>query len=275
MMFVYQWMYGNYRSDERVVFEYYIIGKILLSLKRYIPSLLRKMFMSKGEVLSYGQYYEIGKDKDGTPIYRWKANIMEGRWRTLLGLFARYTFGVKPSKYNSNTIGTKIKRLTNVEANEEYDWSNLSDYQKQVFIEMIATATYVGAMLAGFNFLFGDGGADDDKDRIIAKYYNRIMMNFSQEWNLYEPVKDVLVNGLPVSFRVWGSRLQAMTEMTWSLFMWGIEGEDAAFTRQGYLRGYKKFESTVPIIRSWVEVANLIANDNADALDYFTTRILK
>ena len=89
-------------------------------------------------------------------------------------------------------------------------------------------------------FAAGGGGGGDDKDPYL-KFVDRIGKNFIQNYNMFEAAREVLANGWPSTFKVSWYRIQAASDLSWSLMYLAAGEEDKALTKQGTLHGTNQF----------------------------------
>ena len=68
MYTLYEKMQGGYHPMQRTIMETNVFGQMFLMFHRYLPSIMRNMFNSKGENYSEGVYLLKGREADGTPI---------------------------------------------------------------------------------------------------------------------------------------------------------------------------------------------------------------
>jgi len=197
MYYVYERMHGGYRKDERVRFEYYIWGEVFLQFKRYLPNILKSGFGSKHKNLTWGRYKKL-EEEDGVDIYEWTAEVMEGRWKVFFGLMANTFLPLAWQTDGNMNSFDKFMNWMGMKSNEAYKWENLSDGQKTELVDAISTLFMFGMMYAGYLLMFQN--ADDDD--ALAKYYRRIMLNFSQHWNFWEITRDMISeSAMPASTR--------------------------------------------------------------------------
>jgi len=137
-------MHGGYRVDERVAAEYYIMGEMILQLKKYLPSVLKNIWASRGirDTQGYLQQEvdELGNkvfDKDGNAVYKWTPQVIEGRYRILLGMLFNF-LSIKNSTTNGEK-GNKFLEWLGYAKDESYEWKNLSEAQKHDMYDFFLT----------------------------------------------------------------------------------------------------------------------------------------
>ena len=174
---VYLRIQGGYRENESSVLQTYLLGDLVLQMKRYLPSILMNNFKSKGTDFALGKYVVKDKDKQtGEDIYEWEGRLTEGKWITLANHVS-----------NIITLGN----------NPDYKISKLSTDQKSSLIDAYLTTGITIAMLAMYLLAFGD--VDDDDSRKTSWF--RIIMSFSQQFNPYDLADTIFAT--PASFKSW------------------------------------------------------------------------
>lgn len=143
MFYVYEVLHGGYREDERTALEYTIFGELFMQFKKYLPSLLKNMFKSKGTVPAWGYYRFEGDPKDPNAVVEWHSRVMEGRWQVLAGLLLN-AIPFKQKLQDENGMPTRYAKIASflgldMSANESYKWSNLNEYQKSVVFDAVYT----------------------------------------------------------------------------------------------------------------------------------------
>lgn len=141
--FLYEKIHGGYRIDERVAAEYYIMGEFILQLKKYLPSILKNVWASRGLRNTQGylaqQESEPGVkmfDVNGNPILKWTPYVIEGRYRILLGM----VFNWLSIKHSTNgEKGNKMLQWLGYQKDASYEWSKLSDAQREDMKDFLLT----------------------------------------------------------------------------------------------------------------------------------------
>lgn len=274
LKYIYQRMHGGYRGDERTMGEYFIFGEMLLQFKRYLPTILRNTLGSKGISHSYG-YYKPKEGPDGKPLLQngkevveWHNRIVEGRWRTIGGLLLN-ALAVKSSNLkNSDSKFAKIFNSLGIESMETYRWKDLDEGQKEFVADAMATGLMLLGLAATYFLIFG--GADEDDP--LAKLSQRVIGNFSQQWNLMEPARDIALNGAPTSWKVNYNRADALAEMFWATMMIPID-EERAFTQTGTLHGFNQFLKYTPYVSAWQDAVRYLTGTK-DPTEWTFERIL-
>lgn len=213
-------MHGGYREDERARLEYFLLGEVFMQFKRYLPNIIKQGFGSRTKLYSYGTYKaapswreydhrdpEVRKDlaiaagrEEKAQALEWNARVQEGRFRVLAGLALSW-LPIKVQSMDGRPPGVaqKLAEKVGVFHHESYQWKNLSPYQREVVVDFAVTYTMMGLFILGGMLMFG---AADDDDNQIRKYYNRIVGNFSQHFNVYETIRDIVSkNAWPAAAR--------------------------------------------------------------------------
>lgn len=88
---VYERIHGSYRQEERLALELSVLGQWTLQFKKYLPTIFKQQFNSKGVDYSLGQYVlktnEDGSpvmDEDGVGVYEWEGKLTQGRVNIML-----------------------------------------------------------------------------------------------------------------------------------------------------------------------------------------------
>jgi len=253
MYYVYEYINGGYRPDERTHLEYYLLGELFLQFKKFIPNLLKNMFATKGTIETWGYYKKLEGTED---VYTWHARVMEGRWRVLTGLLG----SLLPLRWDVPTDSKAFKLLSrlglNKYSNEAYKWDELSEYQREVVVDFIVTMATIGLIMGGYLLLFA--GADDDNS--WRKYYRRIMENYSQSWNVYAVMKDTLSNNAwPATARqAWGLSTALSDMFIGSAYY--VAGDERAFTKDGDFRGINQLQRHIVLLSAAYDINKFIEN---------------
>lgn len=97
-----------------------------------------------------------------------------------------------------NNLLQRILGKSGLYQHESYNWKNLDPWQREAVADFVVTMTMLGLMYGGYMLMF----ANADDDNALKKYYNRIMMNFGQHWNIYELLRELVsANAWPAAGR--------------------------------------------------------------------------
>jgi len=245
MKFLYEKMHGGYRADERTIAEYYIFGELALQLKRFLPSMLKNAFASKGFRATEGEYKEI--EVNGQKVKQWTPDVVEGRYRMFAGQ-ALNAIGMLPKK------GIGGKQFAEFfedygEQGQNYSWDNLSPTQTRDLIDFYATFLSFGVMLMGGSVMW-----DADDEDPFKKLYERIMNDFAAITNPIELLNQ-MTNLLyqPVAPTKWKKLIGAFGTTSWYAMAYAL-GDEEAVTNMGNIRGYKELQRHIPIVSSLRDV---------------------
>lgn len=243
LKFLYEKMHGGYRIDERVAAEYYIWGEMILQLKKFLPSMLKNVWASRGVRDTQGRFEEI-TDENGNKVLKWNASIIEGRWRLILGLLFN-----KLAIDQSKTVGkkgNKVLETLGFQFDESYKWDNLSETQKEDVKDFILTSSMWMVMLLGYFNLW-----DMDDEDTFKKLYGRIMNDFSGAVNPWEIMKNVVNMTQPVAARKGYKLMESSAELFWSTTLYAAGFDDEALTKAGNLRGWSEFQRNIHFLSSY------------------------
>lgn len=148
--FLYEKIHGGYRLDERVRAEYYVMGELIMQFKKYMPGVMKNVLASRGYRSTQGFLDEVVDDQ-GNKVLKWTPQVVEGRWRLLFGLVNHY-LGLKRQVNPQGEIGSKLSEALKAQPNQSYDWSKLSETQKEDIIDSILTFGMWMLLLVGYNF---------------------------------------------------------------------------------------------------------------------------
>ena len=145
----YERVHGGYKSEEKMMVEATSLGRFLVKFRKYIPSQVLDNFQSEYSDWSIGDWGTT-VDEKGNPILLegetqvdWIARNNEGR----LKVFTKWL------SYSSGLL----------KGDPQYQWQNLSDYQKKQVISLAVNVAYAFAVIGATAALFG--GDDPDKLR--------------------------------------------------------------------------------------------------------------
>lgn len=74
---------GSYRPEERTAIESTILGQFLMQFKKYFFTYLKNQVGSRVDDVTIGSYKEMQRP-DGTSVFEWENQIMEGRLRVIV-----------------------------------------------------------------------------------------------------------------------------------------------------------------------------------------------
>ena len=182
MKYLYQRMHGGYRSDEKTYLEYSVLGEIFMQFKRYLPTLLRNYAQSKGKIQSYGYYkpkMENGQVvmHDGKEVVEWHSRIVEGRFKTMLGLFLN-AVSVRNTAGDNLSLKNKFLTMLGIQELESYTWDRIDEAQRELVVDALVTFAMYFSIL-GVYLAAGGGSGADDKDPFL-KFTYRIQNNLIQ-----------------------------------------------------------------------------------------------
>lgn len=273
MFYIYQRMQGGYRPEEKTVLEYYVLGEMFMQFKRYLPSLLKNLAGSRTKLDSYGYYKPVMKDgvpviQDGKQVVEWHSRMVEGRYKVLAGLLLNF-LAVRSNVGDKAGIGDKIRTFLGIDAIESYSLNRdnpNSEYYREVLLDGFITLS-MWLVIAG-TFMALGADSDDKKDPFNLFAY-RVMSNFSQQWNILEPIRDLSVNLVPTSLKVLNYRAQALSDITMAAIYLSLGDEERALTRQGTLKGTNNFiKYWLPYGGSYYDFVRLILGEQN--VDEFT-----
>lgn len=244
--FLYEKMHGGYRIDERVAAEYYIFGEMILQLKKYMPSILKNVWASRGVRNTQG-YFEEVVDEQGNKVLKWKPQVIEGRYRMILGMLFN-TLAIKQSKTNGEK-GNKVLEFLGLQFDESYKWSELSEVQKEDLRDFALTTLMWMAMLFGYFNLW-----DRDDEDTFKKIYGRVMNDFAGNVNPLELGKNITNMIQPIAVRKGYKLVESSTELFWSTMLYGAGFDDEALTKQGNLRGWSEFQRNVHFLSAYHDI---------------------
>lgn len=116
--FTYEKIHGGYRLDERTRAEYYILGEMMLQFKKYFPSILKNIGASRGDRMTQGYYREV--EENGEKVLRWTPQVIEGRWRMILGVLLHYLSVKASTVYKNGKPGNSWYDWLKLQSNEAY-----------------------------------------------------------------------------------------------------------------------------------------------------------
>lgn len=240
MLHVYEKMQGSYREHEKLFLDRTIWSKLILTLKRFIPTIISNNFASKSISEADGNFEE---DVNGNMV--WKGGVNEGRVPTLLRTIMYYTY-IRP-KLSDDTY---FSRLLNFKDTENYKWENLSKRQQYNIIDTLVTFAIVG-------LLASSGGDDDRKETKEEVILRRIKQNFGQQVPFAGDMsKDLLQFYTPILFDILRKDIIIYSDYGYAYLTNDVatKGKDA-----GKIRGSTAASSTVPIQRGILKTRELLS----------------
>lgn len=121
---------------------------MMLQFKKYFPSILKNIGASRGDRMTQGFYEEV--EENGEKVLRWTPQVIEGRWRMILGVLLHYLSVKASTIYKNGKPGNSWYDWLKLQSNEAYAWDQLSEVQKDDLRDSLLT-------LAAF-VLMGVGG---------------------------------------------------------------------------------------------------------------------
>lgn len=267
MKAVHQRIQGSYREDERNRLQYWVLGDLFMQYKQYLPSILKNALQDRGQLEALGRYVSTEQVIDGKPEVKWEIPIVEGRWKLLTKWLLSY-IAIR-DKYDKPTNAyQKVANIFLPTNSQIYKWENLTDNDR---IELMDAMTGLSMMFYGFLakiLIFGSGNTDDS----WYKFADRILNDFSQQYNPWEISKNTLYNLTPVTFRKFHKIFMATTDMFISALMYTMEG-DEALTSTGQLRGTSEMLRSIPFISAYNDfVQFLMGQDLIESENYLIRR---
>ncbi|MFN7302833.1 MAG: PD-(D/E)XK nuclease family protein [Bacteroidota bacterium] len=264
--FLYEKIHGGYRLDERAAMEYYVLGEIMLQLKRYLPSILKNAFASRGKRETEGYFKEV--EENGVKVLKWSPAVIEGRWRMLLGLLYNY---LALKSRTPGEKGSKTRTIFGIQFDESYDWDSLSEQQKEDMKDFFLTTAMYLLMFLGGKMMW-----DDDEDSSLKKIYTNINRDVGAVVNPFELIKNVINLLSPVVAKKSIKVLDASTEFFWASMLYTAGYEDEALTRQGNLRGSIELRRNIHFLSAYHDVFSKISESeqlsNSPLGDFFNVK---
>jgi hypothetical protein len=264
--FLYEKIHGGYRADERAAAEYYVLGEVMLQLKRYMPSVLKNAFASRGKRETEGYFTKVVED--GVEVLKWNPAVIEGRWRMLFGLLFNFL------AIRANTPGqkgSKLRQMMGFQFDESYDWDSLSDQQKDDMRDFMMTTALYLLMFFGMGKIW-----DDDEESSIKKMYTNINRDVGVVANPFELVKNLVNLSAPLVAKKTLKVMDASTEFFWSSMLYSAGYEDEALTTQGNLRGSVELRRSIHFLSAWHDFNSKIEESeslkNSALGNFFTVR---
>ena len=101
-------------------------------------------------------------------------------------------------------------------------------------------------MYIGLLMIYLNGGGGEGEDDPYLKWVGRVKDNFLQSWNPAELATELLKSPNSATAKVTIARVQAITDLNWSLIYLALGDEQKALTKQGTLKGTNSF------IKNWI-----------------------
>ena len=210
---VYQQLQGAYKADENTTFGSTMAGIMFMPLKKWLPSMIRRMFGAETKKEELGFYKpslaDIQSDMKNTfdireingqkePVMEWHARVIEGRLRTLAKILMYLSS--KPLV----ATGILNKRW-------QPGMEKLTSEQKKNLIELHINFLFWMTMW----LMWQKGFKDTDDDDTIKKWVKQYMIdNPSQVWNISDMAKTMQTAVSPVAL----VKLAKSVENTGNLF---------------------------------------------------------
>ena len=235
---IYRNIQGGYRHDERTYFELTVFGDLFLQFRRWVPSMLKKMFATQKTDYSQG-FYEW-KMKDGESIGEWKFRNMEGRFVTLFRLL--FSSVLRPLAnipiIKSSQFGNYLK-----EYSESLNWRDMTAQQKLNVVESAVTL-----MAWAMMWLIRAKATDDDdkEENALKKFWMKM------EKNMLAPIDprfalDLINNSTPASWSMTYKRVTGYATLFSSMFVYYALGDEKeALTKDKHFEGLRTSLQATP-----------------------------
>jgi hypothetical protein len=237
-------MQGGYRKDEAGGIEIYVLGRMMVQLKKFLPRLILNLFHGKKVSTDFG-YFKPVVDNEGNVVMRtedgktmdvleWHSMVEEGRINSLVKAF-KHMIGNKEVDINESTI------------------ENLAE----------AALTGLFFIITYGMYLLMFGGTDDDDT--MKKFWKRYMVdNLSQQYNIKDLFHTVSTTFTPVSIAQSYKIFDSFMTFSVASANYAIGNDDAAFTQRGDLKGWNTFKKGLPLISSYTDFKSKIQNVKGD-----------
>lgn len=261
MKYGYEQIHGGYKHDERIAAEYYLFGELMFQFKKYLPSILKNGFASKGKRYTQGYFKDV-TDANGNTYKQWTPDVIEGRFRVLAGVIITWL----GHRWDSDSKNPLAKFFGN-QASSMYKWENLSVRQKDAVLDAGLTMMTFLLMITGAGLMWDR----DDEKNSWYKVYDRITRDVAGQWYLPELSKNVVNISQPVVAKKAYKLVESSADLGMSLLLDLAGYDDQAVTQQGNYRGMNEFKRNWHFISSWHKIRTFIEND--EELDnYFNLR---
>ena len=252
--FLYEKIHGGYRGDERIAAEYYVMGELFLQMKKYMPAILKNVWASKGIRQTQGNFIS-SVDENGVTVMKWTPQVIEGRYKILLGLLFNF-LAIKQTTTNKDGLkGNRFTRMLGLEFDNNQAWSNLSDAQKEDMKDFALTTSMYFLLLIGYMKLW-----DRDDDDTLAKLYSRVANDFAGNVNPLEILKNIKNAGIPTTVNRGYQLLEGTTQLFWSTILYGAGYDDAALTKDGNFKGAAGVKRNIHFISAWYDFTSGLEN---------------
>lgn len=88
-----------------------------MQFKKFLPSILKNVGASRGLRQTQGYYKKV--DENGQEVLRWVPQMIEGRWRLLVGVLLHY-LGARTKDYPQGKPRKGFQNWLRLQANEAY-----------------------------------------------------------------------------------------------------------------------------------------------------------
>lgn len=245
--FLYEKIHGGYRGDERTAAEYYVMGELFIQMKRYMPAILKNVWASKGVRQTQG-YFEEVVDENGEKIMKWKPQVIEGRYKVLIGLLLNY-LSIKHVN-GEGKRGNRFKEMLGLQF-DSVNWDKLEEAQKEDVKDFLLTTVMYVLLIMGRMKLW-----DEDEDDAMKRIYQRIANDFAGNVNPLEIIKNIKNATVPTAVNRGYQLLEGITEMTWATMLIASGHTDEALTQQGNLRGSANVKRNIHFISAWYDITH-------------------
>ena len=253
MKYVYQTVHGGYRRDEHTMMEYYVVGSAFTQFRRYLPSILRNMAMSKG-TRALGKFVLTEEEaKDGKKVMEWRARVSEGRFMLLTNLMLSY-LGANKLVQNPTNGFTKYlnEKFTNL---DDYKWSKLSEEQRAIMLDVAITWGTWAAMYLGYLKLFKDA---DDSDE-WKRYASRILKDYHQQYNIGDVLR--MAKEPPVSAKMTVNFFTSLAGVMFNGMLYLSGDEENSMTKTGKLKYITQLENNTVLLRGVRQTVRAISRE--------------
>jgi len=251
--YLYEKLHGGYRADERIAAEYYVAGELIFQLKKYMPSILKNVWASKGVRETQG-YLKKDIDENGNEVLKWTPSVIEGRYKILFGMLFN---SLSIRKKAEGEKGNSVLNSLGIQYDESYKWENLSDAQREDVKDFILTGAMWILLLVGyFNFW------DRDDEDTFKKMYGRVANDFAGNVSPLELTKNITNMIQPVAAKKTYKLMESSVDLFYSGLTYEL-GFDNALTKQGNLRGWSEFQRNIHFLSSYHDFIKGIKESDA------------
>lgn len=243
--YLYEKMHGSYRLDERTYIEYWALGEMIMQFKKYFPAILKNIGASRGERNTQGYFKEEINEK-GEKYLKWTPQVIEGRYRLMVGLVLNY-LGIKATMlYPNGDKGNALARWLRIQKDDSYDWKSLSEVQKEDIRDFVITTLGFILLTIGLHSMW-----DWDDEDSLKKLFTRIRDDFAGNVWLPEITRNLVGLFKPIALNKALKAMESSLEVFWSGMLWAAGEDEQAFTQQGNLRGWKELQRNIHLLASW------------------------